>query len=250
MKIELHMHCSEISNCGRSSYVDMVARYKELGYDAIVMTDHYTRENAKEKCDRVAGGFMGYYDSIYRAARKEGEKIGLLVLKGYELRLDGSLNDYLIFGMHDSVARKSDMLLSSSNRGLFDLANDEDFLVYQAHPFRNDMKIVRPSLLHGIEVKNNSTTHDSRNDIAAMWAEKYSLKTISGSDAHSVSDAGTGGIIVFGRVFHALVKRHRNGGRQPRLDAHALLRPDKQPSAVNVGGKGHALLANATQLGK
>lgn len=195
MKIELHMHCSEISNCGKSSYVDMIRRYKELGYDAVVMTDHYTRANAEEKCDRVAGGFMGYYDSIYQKAKKEGERIGLLVLKGYELRLDGFLNDYLIFGMHDSVARKSDMLLSSSNRGLFDLANDEGFLVYQAHPFRNGMKIVRPGLLHGIEVRNMNPSHDSRNDIAEMWAKKYSLPTISGSDAHNVNDTGTGGII-------------------------------------------------------
>ena len=47
-----------------------------------------------------------------------------------------------------------------------------------------------------------------------------------------------------GRTF---VKRHRDGGRQVRLDLHALLRAHEDLMTVDVGAEGHALLADLTQ---
>lgn len=40
MKIELHMHTSEVSSCGKVPAAEMVRLYKEMGYDAITVTDH------------------------------------------------------------------------------------------------------------------------------------------------------------------------------------------------------------------
>ena len=75
------------------------------------------------------------------------------------------------------------------------VAKDNGFLLYQAHPFRNDMTIIRPELLFGIEVQNTHPRHDSRNDIAMAWAEKYGLHKIAGSDCHQVVDVGTSAIV-------------------------------------------------------
>jgi len=57
-------------------------------------------------------------------------------------------------------------------------------LLFQAHPFRNHMKVVKPIFLDGIEVYNGHIGQESRNDIAYMWAEKFGLMKISGSDYH------------------------------------------------------------------
>jgi predicted metal-dependent phosphoesterase TrpH len=70
-------------------------------------------------------------------------------------------------------------------------AQEHGILFYQAHPFRNSMKVVDPKLLFGIEVCNTHPRHDSRNDIASAWAEKYGLHKIGGSDCHQVQDVGT-----------------------------------------------------------
>ena len=73
-------------------------------------------------------------------------------------------------------------------------AKENGILFYQAHPFRNRMSVINPEYLFGIEVQNTHPRHDSRNDIAAMWAEKYNLHKIAGSDCHQIQDVGTSAI--------------------------------------------------------
>ena len=74
-------------------------------------------------------------------------------------------------------------------------AEEKGFLFYQAHPFRTGMEIINPSILFGIEVKNTHPRNDSRNDIAAAWAEKFKLRTVCGSDCHKVEDVGSSAIV-------------------------------------------------------
>ena len=73
---------------------------------------------------------------------------------------------------------------------------DQDILVYQAHPFRDKMTIVDPELLDGVEVYNGNPRHDSRNDLANLYAKRHHLKKISGSDFHQVEDLARGGILL------------------------------------------------------
>ena len=55
-------------------------------------------------------------------------------------------------------------------------------------------------------------------------------------------------VFVRRRIFHALVKRHGNGGCQMRLDLHTLLGSHKNALAVDVRSKAHTLLGNLAQL--
>lgn len=68
-------------------------------------------------------------------------------------------------------------------------------MIYQAHPFRFGMKITNVKYLDGIEVCNRNIEHDSHNDIAALWAEKFGLKKTAGSDHHQKGNEGLAGII-------------------------------------------------------
>ena len=55
------------------------------------------------------------------------------------------------------------------------------------------------------------------------------------------------GILVPGRVLHALIKSHGNVAAQVGLDLHGLLRPHEDPVAVDMAGEGDALLFDLPQ---
>lgn len=87
--VQLHLHTAETSRCGRAGGAEMARACKEAGYDLIAITDHFM--NANIGCGRelpweqkVEYLFRGYY-----AAKKEGEKIGLHVLRGWETFTEG-----------------------------------------------------------------------------------------------------------------------------------------------------------------
>lgn len=191
MKIDLHVHTSEISNCGRLTCSEVVRLYSQAGYDAIVITNHFSRQEFSTFTGKGGTDFhKSYFDTI-RLAEAEGKKHGLLVLGGMELRFDDSSNDYLVFGMTEELCRDMEKIFSMRPADFSLFAQEHGLLFYQAHPFRNGMKVVDPKLLFGIEICNTHPRHDSRNDIAAAWAEKYSLHQIGGSDCHQIQDVGS-----------------------------------------------------------
>ena len=55
------------------------------------------------------------------------------------------------------------------------------------------------------------------------------------------------GIVVLGRIFHALVKGHGDIRAQMGLDLHTLLRPHEDAVAVQMAGEGDALLRDLPQ---
>ena len=85
--------------------------------------------------------------------------------------------------------------------------------VVQAHPFRNHCMIVPPGILDGIEIFNGHPGHDSRNDIATYWAEKFDYKIrTGGSDFHGDAKpgislgTGRGDLVVPYRYYEELQK--------------------------------------------
>ncbi len=194
MKIDLHVHTSEISACGVMSAEETVRRYSEAGYDMVVITNHFADYN-KKRFEAAGIDFVERYMEGYELARAAGEKYGVLVLCGYELRFNRNENDYLVYNMTPEDAKDCDRIFAMGPREFSQFAKERDILFYQAHPFRNNMTLVHPQYLFGIEVKNANPRHDSRNDIAMAWAEKFSLNKISGSDCHQAEDVACGGII-------------------------------------------------------
>ena len=57
------------------------------------------------------------------------------------------------------------------------------------------MTVVDPKYLDGIEVYNGNDAHDSRNPIAEIWAERFSLIKTSGSDYHRPIHKANSGIL-------------------------------------------------------
>ena len=199
---ELHCHSGEVSNCASATAQSIVDAYCAAGYTTLVLTNHfslYTFGNGNkqkfhgdpENHDDKVDFFLEGYKALKEAA---GER--LCILLGLELRSNTDGNDYLIYGVDEYFLRSHPDLMDMPISGVQHEVNAAGGLLFQAHPFRNHMKITKPERLDGIEVFNGCVRHDSRNDIALLWAEKYGLLMTSGSDFHhSELDRPSGGIV-------------------------------------------------------
>lgn len=196
-KTELHCHCTEVSNCATAPVDLIVRRYLAAGYTTVVLTNHlskYTYKNGRfdhsdwswdEKIDYFMDGFH----------RLEAAADGRLhVILGCELRSNCDDNDYQIYGVTEDFLRAVPDMMDVKISELSQKIRAAGMLFFQAHPFRNEMRITDPKYLDGIEIYNGHIGAQSRNDIAALWAQKYHLKVSSGSDFHHAWHRIDGGI--------------------------------------------------------
>ena len=192
-KAELHAHTSEVSPCGHVTAPEVADRFIAEGYSSLVITNHYS----PYIIDNLKGTWrekMDYYMYPYYLMREHaGDR--LHVILGCELRFEGNINDYLIYGITEEFLRENPDLHKMSLRSFAPLARENGFLVVQAHPFRNGIEIVPPELLDGMETFNGTPSYDGRNAIADAWAKRYGLIRTSGSDFHNPDQYGTGGIL-------------------------------------------------------
>ena len=192
-KTELHAHTSEVSPCGHVTAPEVADRFIKEGYSSLVITNHYTAYII----NNLTGTWrekMDYYMHPYYLMREHaGDR--LHVILGCELRFEGNINDYLIYGITEEFLRENPDLHKMSLRSFAPLARENGFLVVQAHPFRNGIEIVPPELLDGMETFNGTPSYDGRNTIADAWAKRYGLIRTSGSDFHNPDQFGTGGIL-------------------------------------------------------
>ncbi|HHW47563.1 MAG TPA: PHP domain-containing protein [Clostridiaceae bacterium] len=195
-KYDTHVHTSEVSPCGKVNALELVKLYKAAGYDGLVVTDHYCDEyfysldglSWEEKIDMYLSG--------YRTALAEGQRIGLEVILGIELRFSENENDYLVYGIDESFLKKYKELYKLGIKRFRKMTSGMDILIYQAHPFRSWIEPVDPALLDGVEVFNGNPRQDNMNHKALSFAKKHNLKMISGSDFHRKEDLARGGIII------------------------------------------------------
>ena len=189
---DLHIHTSESSACGETCAADIVARYKGLGYDGIVITDHVgesaLRNRGETYDEKITDVLKGY-----RAA-KALEDENFTVILGMELRFRENDNDYLVYGIDEDFLRRVNLTEFEKPADFVAVAKENNLAFFQAHPFRDGMTVLTPTILDGVEVYNGHGGHDSRNDIALAWAKKFGVRMISGSDFHYVSKAEPGGV--------------------------------------------------------
>ena len=199
-RIDLHVHTRETSFCGKTKGQVVAELYKKAGYDGIVITDHYNRGYFRkfpkwmtweEKIERFLRG--------YRSAYEEGERIGLKVFLGIELKFNKSPREFLVYGIDEAFLKDYPELyrlgLEKFRRLVDSLAPKYNILIYQAHPFRPGITPADPTLLDGVEAYNGNPRQDSHNELAFSFAKKHNLKMISGSDFHRLPDLARGGMI-------------------------------------------------------
>ncbi len=217
---EIHSHSSQTSVCSAIAAEDIVKTYKQLGYDGVVITDHMSTDTFKkienEPWEKKADCFL----AGYRAA-KALEDENFSVLLGMEIRFLDYDNDYLVYGIDENFIYNNPDLDRTENLKAFrSIADKNNLLVIQAHPFRKGMTIIDYKLLDGVEVYNGHPQHNSSNDIALAWAKKYSLTMTSGSDFHGVHGEHPGGLFLEERpaCSRCLARLIREGKYRLRTD--------------------------------
>lgn len=196
-KYELHAHTAECDRVAQHSGAEMVRLYADAGYSGMVITDHYFSlfyEWFKDEfCPSDHKSIIDRYLRGYHSARNEAERIGFSLLCGAEVRFDNTPNDYLIYGLEEDDLYTLPLLNRLKNlRELLAVLPDHAVVV-QAHPFRDNMTVVSPDLLFGVEAHNGRTS-PFRNKMARDYAEHYGKVMTSGSDFHKMKDLAKGGI--------------------------------------------------------
>ena len=190
-RIELHAHTKPASPCSEILPEELAKTYHELGYDAVVVTNHFCtwvyRDVSRED---AINAYLKDYEDTCRAA----EKFGLKVYLGAEVRFDENMNDYLVYGVDREILSACydyfDKGVDAFRREVS--LNNSVFL--QAHPFRNDMVRADPEILDGIEVFNMHPVHNSRVGLASKYAKEKGFGIITaGSDYHH-KDRGHEGV--------------------------------------------------------
>ena len=198
-KTELHCHCAPVSTCANITPEAVVEKMLRCGYSSVVLTNHLSHATFHAKDTNYHGSDdwqekLDFYFAGIEALRRAANG-RLHVLWGVETCLDGTKTDYLIHGLDEAFYRAHPDLLQTDIETLSARGREAGGLFYQAHPFRDKIIVTNPALLDGIEAYNAHPHHDSRNDIAAMWAKKFSLREIGGSDLHHPQHDPTSGIL-------------------------------------------------------
>ena len=191
---ETHFHTAEVSPCGQVRAKDGIEAYKNAGYSGVLITDHFASSYLENKYKgETWRDKINYYLNGYRTAKKY-ETEDFSVMLGLELRFNDNGNDYLILGADEDFFYNNEWFTNLTLKQFKAFAEKNSLTVIQAHPFRVNMTLTDPRYIDGIEVFNGNKRHNSSNDIAALWAEKYSLIMTSGSDFHETEDLARGGI--------------------------------------------------------
>lgn len=189
-RIELHAHTKPESSCSEIE-PDVLARtYKNLGYDGVCVTNHFMGYNLHKDGEYMEGETkeerLEYYLNGYRKTKEHGDKIGIKVYLGLEIRFSKeNENDYLIYGVDDEIASicydnfREDLAYFRKNVPL------PNSVFIQAHPMRNGMELMDPELLDGIETFNMHPGHNASIGKVIKYAKENNFKiTTAGGDYH------------------------------------------------------------------
>jgi len=182
---ETHLHTCQASACGRSTGAEHVRFYKDIGFQGIIVTDHFFGGNTciprnipwKERVDRFCSG--------YEDALSEGQKYGLDVFFGWEQGYGD--DEYLVYGLDKKWLLEHPEVEHWTRREQLEGVHRYGGCVVQAHPFRTRDYIRHVRLGYrycdGAEIAN--AANGALNDAYALpYARHYHLAMTAGSDNH------------------------------------------------------------------
>ena len=194
-KTETHLHTKESSYCSQVSAEEMMHLYKEKGYKTVIITNHYSMGNLNIPMAYSWEERIDYLLLGYKNAQKLSSSLSMNVLFGIELTLYETRSDYLIYGITEQFLKENKHLYNLTLKELVDICKNNNFLIVEAHPFRDNMELVPLEFNMPIEVYNGCHDVNSRNELAKKYVKENKLIGISGSDFHHINDLARGGII-------------------------------------------------------
>lgn len=174
----------------------MVQGYVQAGYNGVIVTNHYFKPyfnslpaslTWEEKVKRYWFG--------YEAAHIAAKEMDFLVLPGAEITFFYHMNDYLLFGLTERFLIENPELFNWNIYDLYRKVKENGLMLFQAHPFRTNLMYRTPNhLIDGMEIYNGSKKYNPYIEKTAAYINKNGLRSISGSDFHTMEGIARGGI--------------------------------------------------------
>ncbi|MFH2011659.1 MAG: PHP domain-containing protein [Pseudomonadota bacterium] len=177
MIIDLHIHTKRLSPCSEMDPEEAFSEAEKIGLDGICFTEH------NKPWD---------HDEILKVA----EKFKVSIFHGIEV--DTTEGHVLVFGLQKNFQGVTPI------EDLHQMVNEVDGFMVAAHPFRGfllfgfsklqmnvDNAINNPlfKLVDGIEVCSGRQT-SKENEFSYRVCERLGLRSVGGSDAHTIKDVG------------------------------------------------------------
>ncbi len=193
---ETHLHTSPASACGASNGREHVRFYKSLGFQGIIVTDHFFGGNTGVPRDLPWKERINLFCAGYEEALDEGIRVGLDVFFGWEEGFCG--DEYLIYGLDKTFMLEHPEMEHWTRKEQLETVHANGGCVVQAHPFRDRAYIARILLgeryADAAEVAN--TGNLPYNDVYAYaYAKSRGLVMTAGSDNHNSAKADPGMIM-------------------------------------------------------
>lgn len=196
-KYDTHVHTSEGSACAVSTGAEMADAHKAMGYDGIIITDHFFNGNTCIPQELPWEEKVKLFCKGYENAKKRGEEIGLTVLFGWELGGQCG-SEFLTYGLDKQWLLEHPEIMNMEIWEYAELVHESDGFIVHAHPFRNRPYVQKmtfiPNDIDGVECINMFNKPEE-NERAKWFAESYGLPATAGSDSHNAMTLPGGGIV-------------------------------------------------------
>ena len=107
---DLHCHSSGISKCCRIPYTQVIDEAKQAGIQAIVLTNHYRKEDLINPSSWLEG-----YIEEYEQAAIYGDSVGIRVYFGVEVTMEFDMRVHLlIYGITPKELKENPNLFDMS----------------------------------------------------------------------------------------------------------------------------------------
>lgn len=191
---ETHLHTKETSACATLTGAEHVRNYKKLGYEGILVTDHFFNGNSCIPKDLPWEQRVDLFCKGYENAKEEGDKIGLSVFFGWEANFHAT--EFLIYGLGKEWLKSHPDIMKWSIEEQYKKVHESGGFVVHAHPFRERSYIreirLFPDAIDAVEVFNVGNQNDEFNKKALDYAKKHKLPVTAGTDAHGFENSHSG----------------------------------------------------------
>ncbi len=180
----------------------MARACKEAGYTLLVVTDHFFNANIGCEPDLPWDEKVEYLTRGYLAAKREGDRIGLNVLFGWETCNNGP--EFLTYGLGTEFLLDNPDIAELPADEYLKRVRDAGGFVIHAHPFRRAPYIPLftpdPKSVEAFEVYNAGNKDPVYNELALDMAMANGLIMTAGSDAHSTERVVDGAMEFDGEI--------------------------------------------------
>lgn len=188
-KYEVHMHTAQSSACGKTPAKEYIAEFKRLGYDGIIITDHFFWGNTAIDRTLPWPEFVEQFCKGYEEAKEEGDRVGLKVFFGWEACRKP--DEYLIYGLDKEWLKAHPEVRDADHAALHKIVSEAGGLMVGAHPFRERWYIDKVNL-HPFQCDaweaSNFGNPPYQDVFAYEYCQKNGIIMTSGTDLHDVDN--------------------------------------------------------------